>query len=191
MNPFDGYKVYGPYLHKRMNRKLIFLRKDDKQTSISYARYLMCLKEERILEPWEEVDHIDNDCSNDNVSNLQILTSEENIAKYNASKESKGQTYLDLICDWCGKSFKRSSQRMNKHRDATCCSRSCGGKQSHVTKKLNGNCKVNEITHGTNAGYVKEYRQGLEPCIDCKAARAAYAKELRHKKSSGHIPSSL
>ena len=35
----------------------------------------------RLLEDWETVDHIDNDETNDEISNLQILSLQDNILK--------------------------------------------------------------------------------------------------------------
>lgn len=50
------------------------LDKNKKKIFISYSRYLMCVKEGRILSKNEEVDHIDNNKTNDDPSNLQIIT---------------------------------------------------------------------------------------------------------------------
>lgn len=44
------------------------------RTTTSYARYLISVVNGRYLTEDEEVDHIDNDCTNDEISNLQILT---------------------------------------------------------------------------------------------------------------------
>lgn len=52
------------------------------RTTISYARYLMSVKLNRFLDRNEEVDHIDNDKTNDSIENLQILSSKENKEKF-------------------------------------------------------------------------------------------------------------
>lgn len=72
-----GYLVTNPE-----KRKTIILFNNNKQrSSVSYARYLMACKLKRYLSPEEQVDHIDNDKTNDTLSNLQILTGTENIRK--------------------------------------------------------------------------------------------------------------
>ena len=86
-------KVEYPYstMYKRAyittndeGRKLVIFIKDGKAVhGTPYARYLMAVKLGRFLTSDEQVDHIDNDRTNDVIENLQILTQEENIKKYN------------------------------------------------------------------------------------------------------------
>ena len=101
------------------------------RTTISYARYLMSVKEGRILEDYEEVDHIDNDKSNDNIDNLQILSLDENKLKY-ATSSHIGVTMVKLKCPNCGRIF--SKEKRNTHLDkkgkCTSCCRSCAGQFS-------------------------------------------------------------
>lgn len=42
--------------------------------------------------------------------------------------------------------------------------------------------QTRELIHGTRGGYIKERRRGLDPCDDCKAANADYARKHRSKK---------
>lgn len=56
------------------------------RTTIAYARYLMSVKLGRILNDDETVDHIDNNKLNDDINNLQILSREDNIAKYHSTQ---------------------------------------------------------------------------------------------------------
>lgn len=72
-------------LYTRKNgRKYVTLRSSDgTSTSTAYARYLMSVKLKRYLhDDDEEVDHIDNDFTNDSIDNLQILSGSENTKKY-------------------------------------------------------------------------------------------------------------
>jgi hypothetical protein len=126
MNPFTEYKVYGPTYHKRIDRMQINLVSPTHRTSMTYARYLMCIKEGRWLETDEEVDHIDGNRHNDNIDNLQILSRAENRAKYNATRQ---KIIITKTCEWCGIEFSRRAGNIKKT-----CSRSCGGKLSHITK---------------------------------------------------------
>lgn len=76
-----GYKVYGPYLSKTENRRIAVLYTPEHRTTMSWARYLMCKKENRFLTSEEEVDHINDDKLDDRIENLQILPSKENKKK--------------------------------------------------------------------------------------------------------------
>lgn len=79
-HPFDGYTLYVLY-HKREGRNMAQLVSKEHRTTMSYARYLYSVKEGRMLSKLEQVDHIDNDKTNDAVENLRILTARENSIK--------------------------------------------------------------------------------------------------------------
>lgn len=66
---------------KKDGRKILKLKRGSKMLSTQYARYLMAVKLGRYLTKDEEVDHIDNDCTNNSLDNLQILTRSENVKK--------------------------------------------------------------------------------------------------------------
>lgn len=38
-----------------------------------------------------------------------------------------------------------------------------------------------EALHGTNAAYTRHIRTGTTPCQDCRDAKAAYARERKHR----------
>ena len=123
--PFEGYRVYGPSTHPRMIRKLVFLvpiGARGRRTSMSYARYLVCMRENRWLGRHEHVDHIDNDKTNDALTNLQILSRNENSAKTAGRK-----AYVTLVCPVCGISFVRERRQthLSKGGSPTKCSRAC------------------------------------------------------------------
>ena len=53
--------------------------------------------------------------------------------------KGKSRTYLNLICPICKNRFTREARQLNhkiKAGKQPTCSRSCGGKQSHITKKV-------------------------------------------------------
>lgn len=82
--PFSGYKGYDVW-HKKEGRWYVCLVPIPgtalKRTTITKAKYLMSLKYGRILTKDEEVDHIDGDKLNDDISNLQVLTIKEHKEK--------------------------------------------------------------------------------------------------------------
>lgn len=74
----NGYLVVNPE-----SRKTVILTKNKSRikSSVSYARYLVAVKMGRYLTKDEEVDHIDEDKTNDSVVNLQILSKRANLQK--------------------------------------------------------------------------------------------------------------
>ncbi len=136
--PFENFIGY--IVTNKEPRKHICLisQLDKKRTTISYARYLMSVKEKRILEKNEVVDHIDNDKSNDVIENLQILSYLENNLKNLKHRGIELAKPITTLCPICKKDFIRPSRsilyKINKGKKP-CCSRTCGGKFSHIQRK--------------------------------------------------------
>lgn len=102
--PFQDYWLYIVF-HRKENRRMANLIRKDKsgRTTISYARYLMSVNQKRLLTCYEEVDHIDNDKTNDNLSNLQILSPEDNLKKQNLINSSKSKVIVN--CSNCNSEY--------------------------------------------------------------------------------------
>lgn len=123
-------KIYGPYLRKDNRLHLVIKKDDGKLTSISYPKWIMENHLGRKLTQNETVDHIDNNPLNNDISNLQILSREDNARKAIIPAE-----YIELTCKYCGKSFKRRKAweiylRAKKF-DGPFCSKKCVGKVHH------------------------------------------------------------
>ena len=73
----NGYIVINP----EGRRNVVLFNSQIDRSTVSYARYLMSVKLGRFLTDQEEVDHIDNNKTNDDPNNLQILTPEQNREK--------------------------------------------------------------------------------------------------------------
>lgn len=105
--PFEDYWLY-VVLHKKENRRMANLVKKDtlskERMTISYARYLMSVNLKRKLNTDEHVDHIDNDKLNDCLSNLQILSPEEN-SKKEMSLSTRRKKFNPINCCFCGTIF--------------------------------------------------------------------------------------
>jgi hypothetical protein len=154
--PFVGYVAYEVF-HKNEGRWYVCLvspfNGKDRHTT-SRARYRMAVKLGRKLLKQEQVDHINEDKTDDRVSNLQILSVAENNRKHiiASGKQSK---LAQLSCAWCDKAFtmKEAKYRAKAKAGQTLfyCSRSCGARR--------------EITHGTCVGYQRGCR-----CVECRAA---------------------
>ena len=95
-------------------RKLITLKKfNGELVGTSYARYLMAVKLGRFLTDQEEVDHIDNNKTNDDPNNLQILTPEQNREKQRLHYINNVQQKFELVCPNCGCNFSLTEREMN------------------------------------------------------------------------------
>lgn len=81
--PFTGLWKHAYVVKNKENRNMVCLVNSNKdRTTIALARYRMSVKLGRMLRDDEQVDHIDNDKTNDSIDNLQLLTPEANRAKY-------------------------------------------------------------------------------------------------------------
>ena len=76
-----GKLIYGPYIDKRDNRKICEVKYKTGVKTTLYARYKLEKHLGRALTKYETVDHIDEDPTNDRLSNLQVLSLSENVKK--------------------------------------------------------------------------------------------------------------
>ena len=125
--PFSLDWRFGYLVTNSENRKSVILYSSScKRTTVSYARYLLSCREGRYLKPEEEADHINNDKTDDQISNLQILSKLENIRKQAANLVGKRATkphgtlsmYRYCKCEVCrlGKKLY-SSGKINEYRE--------------------------------------------------------------------------
>lgn len=128
--PFENYYLYSITLDKIEKRRYVCLLPIDKTTHkgrrISYARYLMGIHLGKEVESSLTVDHIDNNKLNDNISNLQLLSMEDNKKKYHNTLECK---YAKLKCPVCNIIFERPYRQIHIQKGGkfTTCSRKCSG----------------------------------------------------------------
>lgn len=129
------HKIYGPYLRSD-GRKHIILYLDGKRQTMSYPKFLLQEKLGRILLDDETTDHKDENFTNDNEDNLQVLTREGNARK---QVHSNYATYTEITCQFCGlKSMKltrdlRNNRARNIH--GPYCDRSCSRQHQAINYK--------------------------------------------------------
>lgn len=118
-------KVYGPYRRPDGRQHVIHYDGKHKRTQ-SYPRYLMEQHLGRSLESWEEVDHINNDPTDDRIENFQLLTKPENI-----KKSAKKAEWDFCICPTCKVDFFARSAVVRGNRKqgkrGPYCSKKCAG----------------------------------------------------------------
>lgn len=124
--PFSEIFHSGYLIDGTENRKHVSLVGFGFRTTMSYARYLMCVYEGRFLHKIEQVDHIDDDKTNDTLGNLQILSVSENNRK---ESKRRGRQVAIIECPQCRDTFtirKGNSQAVNCNKGKVkVCSKSC------------------------------------------------------------------
>ncbi len=132
--PFKSRWQRGYLVTNSENRKNVVLYNSEAdRSSISYARYLLSVKHGRFLNSDEEADHIDDDKTNDDINNLQILTPYENKVK-----ESANRIVLHtFICPGCNTSFSLTGRQLGqrKNREEPTCGKECGYKLLSIRNK--------------------------------------------------------
>lgn len=138
-------KVNGPYIHKtgrlKGRRYVNIIFDDGRKTSVLYSRYLMEQYLGRKLSYDETVDHIDNDFTNDDFDNLQIITRSQNAAKRHVDTKNF-KTLVTLVCVNCQTEFVRDN-RFEKHnrkqgKKGPFCGKSCAAKWSRMQQLSQG-----------------------------------------------------
>lgn len=164
--PFAGQWKHAYVVRNKENRNMVCLFNSNKdRTTIALARYRMAVKLGRMLREDEQVDHIDNDKTNDDINNLQILSAEENRAKYQESQlhdvhGTSSMYHKGCRCDLCKEymrkcrkkcaSYGRPCKNIDKvcalcgstfmtdssHRNRLFCSRICANKANASVRML-------------------------------------------------------
>lgn len=121
-------KIYGPYKHSDGNgrKNVILVFTDDTRKTVSYARWLMEQHLGRSLNTDEEVDHINRDCTDDRLENLQVLHKSLHI-----SVDAFKVKDIPVTCVWCGTEFLLEGRKIkdrNRGKAGPFCSKSCTGK---------------------------------------------------------------
>jgi HNH endonuclease len=92
---------------------------------MKYHRYLTERRLGRRLLPTEIVHHKDGDTLNNSIDNLEIMTRAAHVVHHHA-------IVTKHTCQWCGKTFARTSRRPRKF-----CSHSCTAKYVVSVKPIN------------------------------------------------------
>jgi hypothetical protein len=122
-NEYNGYII----INRENRRHVCLVHKENKsRTTISYARYLMSVKEKRFLTKEEQVDHIDEDKTNDDINNLQILSFGDNIRK-TYKDNNRTRKMVEMKCPQCNSIFCKtlSSSFIQKKGHYNVCSKEC------------------------------------------------------------------
>lgn len=125
-------KLYTHNTGELRGRKYLAIKTPDgKRTTKLYSRYLMEEHTGRTLERHEHVDHIDGDPTNDDLSNLQVLTASEHKKKTAEQLGWAIEMYIGS-CPCCGEEFSKPAKDVKANREkgkaGPYCSRRCAGR---------------------------------------------------------------
>jgi hypothetical protein len=129
-------KMYGPYEGQRGRRHVIFYDPETgKRRTQSYARFLMEQHLGRELGRDEHVDHINEDCTDDRIENLQVLSPGDNSRKHVVAA-GKSKRMKSFNCPVCGSGFSIPRRRwldnqVRQGKAGPYCSKSCAAKAHH------------------------------------------------------------
>ena len=123
-------RVYGPYERKNGRKFVILLFKDGTRTTRQYARYLMEQELGRELTSDEEVDHRDRNHTNDEISNLRVISKEQH-----KDEDQKRRIPVEWKCPLCDEKFvldaKQENDAFQKRKQGKAgpfCSKQCAGR---------------------------------------------------------------
>lgn len=128
------YRVAYYRKDKRGRARVDLINSRADRTTVAYARYLVETSRKEFLESGYEVDHIDEDCSNDSLSNLQVLTREAHLLK--TANAKKGRAYSRLVCPHCRVEFTRETRFVTSSNKNYFCSSRCNANFNIALKTL-------------------------------------------------------
>jgi len=131
--PFKSIWKTGHLITNAENRQHVVLFNSNQNKSlISYARYLVCVKLGYILSSDFEVDHKDDDKTNDDINNLQVLTSKQNKLKQQYNYIMNEQVCYGFYCAYCEIPFilteREVKMRLAQKVELAFCSHACSTK---------------------------------------------------------------
>lgn len=139
-------RVTGPYTRNDGRKHIVLnnskLSKGDpnKLRTLSYSKALVEVKEGRLLLENETADHVDEDFTNDNLNNLQILTRPANIIKSFDANPERHAKFNKHVCPRCNIEFLALARQVRGNQDkqnkpGPFCSKSCAGKFNQAKQK--------------------------------------------------------
>lgn len=137
---YEDYVAYGPYTRKDNRQHIVLIHhncegKIDSRKTVSYPKYIVERYINRYLNPDETIDHIDGNFSNNDISNLRIVSREEHCRSHTLSRKEVVKN-----CVICGITFKT----LDNNR-ITCGSKKCIGKCAHINGYNKGNTFSREM----------------------------------------------
>lgn len=150
-----GYKVFDSNSGRF---RVVFYNSQEDMSGMSFARYVYSLYLGYEVPSEYEVDHINNDKTDDRINNLQLLTKEENRLKQAWWEAIMVVQWTILPCDYCKGLFYITqgdiNNKLRKGLDHFFCSRSCATKYQYATN----NCHIGKLIDNDDIKLIKQLR---------------------------------
>lgn len=131
--PFTEYWEKGYLVCSKEPRwNVVLYNTHTHRSTISLARYIVCVWIGQMLTDDVMVDHINGNQLDDRFENFQLLSVRENNIK-GLIENGRGEKRVKFICGVCGEPFDKRLNNTHlipsrSHMRSTYCSRSCGGR---------------------------------------------------------------
>lgn len=124
---FKEFLVYGPYRGKD-GRDRVILRKNGKNRTMSYPKFLWWKEKGELIEYNEHIHHKDEMPQNNSINNFEKISWHKHMALHVKSEK--------FICKWCEKEFelkgsklsRRKTNKKLKGNEGPFCCKQCAGK---------------------------------------------------------------
>ena len=131
--PFKSKWRIGYLVTNNENRKNVLLyNTQEDRTTVSYSRYLYSVYLGYEVPSHLQVDHINDDKTDDRLSNLQLLTQEQNRLKEHYNYIMNKQIVYGVYCNNCGSPFlialRELNMKLKNNSGYAFCSRACASK---------------------------------------------------------------
>lgn len=137
----DTYKTAYLINHKDGRKRVYLIGYDGSRKGMSYAAYLWENQNNIKVPKGYEVDHINNNKSDDRIENLQLLTKKENTLK---ERKLHPARYIERICPVCKKTFMFPQRNLSTHPNP-CCSKECAYNKMRKNKNINTKNKTKKF----------------------------------------------
>lgn len=114
--PYENYHSSGPFLNKEGRLRINLINCANNYFGMLFSTYLWEVSNHKKVRKSFSIDHIDGDCTNDVLSNLQEISLSDNRKKGTSkiiSYNNKNSKRLFLWCPVCGERFKISRWKVN------------------------------------------------------------------------------
>lgn len=168
MNPYNGARIYGPYLRVDGRKHVICLFVDGSRKTVSFPKYLVECNIGRTLDSFEEVHHINGDFTDDSLENLEVVNKRDH-----AKLHVRRLISLDILCPVCQREFSLNARQINdviqnrragKAKTGPYCSRECAGIRSTLYLELPK--KYYSLLSLEKAIFQVEAAKSVEPVVD-------------------------
>lgn len=159
--PYKGCRVYGPYLRKDGRQHVCLLTPEGTRKTVSYPKYLVEIRNGKLLGKDETVDHIDNDFDNNSPDNLRIIK-----RSAHSKDDVRRNLPVTFVCPTCSTTFKLQGSRLSDAKQnrkqgkaGPFCTRSCAGSYSKGVQLGDPRLPAKQVTTEVSTNKRERFRK--------------------------------